>query len=80
MWSEKRGIESFLFFAIFPIVINVATNVVYFISGGSYETLKAVNEFNSFTLFCILICCLFNFFERGRKLSEDEKKELIKKC
>ncbi|WP_411167441.1 hypothetical protein ACH36K_09750 [Clostridium sp. MB05] len=79
MWSEKRGIESFLFFAIFPIVINVATNVAYFISGGSYETLKAVNEFNSFTLFCILICCLFNFFERGRKLSEDEKKELNKK-
>ncbi|WP_291650715.1 hypothetical protein [Clostridium sp.] len=79
MWSEKRGIESYLFFAILPIVINLATNVLYFISEGSYETLKAVNEFNSFTLFCILICCVFNFFERCRKLSEYEKKELNKK-
>ena len=79
MWSEKRGIESDIIFAILPIVMNVATNVVYFISEGSYETLKAVDSFNEFTVFCVLICCLFNFLERGRKLSKDEKKELNKK-
>jgi len=79
MWSEKRDIENSIFFAIFPIVINVATNVVYFISGGLYETLNAVDAFNSFTIFSILICFLLNFFTKGRKLSEEERKELNKK-
>ena len=30
MWSEKRGIEDFIFFAVFPILINITTNLVYF--------------------------------------------------
>ena len=36
MWSEKRGIEGYIFLAVFPIVINIATNFAYFVSGGSY--------------------------------------------
>lgn len=79
MWSEKRGIESSIIFAIFPMVINMATNAVYFISGSSYETLALVNEFNRFTLFVIFVCCILNFFTKEKKLSEEEKKELNKK-
>ena len=26
MWSEKRGIEDFIFFAVFPILINITTS------------------------------------------------------
>ena len=79
MWSEKRGIESYIIFAILPIMMNIATNVMYFISEGSFETLKYVEEVNKSSVFFILICCFFNFFEKGRKLSKDEKKELHKK-
>lgn len=79
MWYEKRGIESSIFFAIFPMVINMATNAVYFISGSSYETLALVNEFNRFTLFTIFVCCILNFFTKEKDLSEEEKKELNKK-
>ncbi len=78
MWSEKRGIESYMIFSILPIMINIATNAIYFMSDGSYETIRAVDSFNKFTIFCVLICCLFNFLERGRKISKDEKKELNK--
>lgn len=67
------------FFDIFPIVINITTNAIYFISGDSYETLEMVNEFNRFTLFGIFFCCIVNFFTRDRKLSEGERKELNKK-
>lgn len=55
MWSEKRGLESNLIFAIFPIVLNIATNFVYFMRGGSYENLEGVNNVNSFTLFTVFI-------------------------
>lgn len=79
MWSKNRGIESDIFFAIFPIVINAATNVVYFIIGESYEVLEIINEFNRFTLFAILFCCIVNFFTKDRKLSDDEMKALNKK-
>lgn len=79
MWSEKRGIENFIFFAVFPIVINIATNFTYFISTDSYSTLEIVNSCNVFTVFSVLICCLFNFLTRQRELSEEEKDELNKK-
>lgn len=79
MWSEKRGLESNLIFAIFPIVLNVATNFVYFMRGGSYEAIGAINNVNSFTLFTIFICCILNFFEKSRNLSGEEKKEFNKK-
>lgn len=79
MWSEKRGIENFIFFAVFPIVINIATNLTYFISTDSYSTLEIVNSCNVFTVFSVLICCLFNFFTRQRELSDEEKDELNKK-
>ena len=54
MWSENMGIESYIFFAIFPIVINISTNAIYFISGKSYEVIEIINEFNGFTLFTLL--------------------------
>lgn len=79
MWSEKRGIENFIFFAVLPIVINIATNFTYFISTDSYSTLEIVNRCNVFTVFSVLICCLFNFLTRQRELSEEEKDELNKK-
>lgn len=79
MWSEKRGIENFIFFAVFPIVINIATNFTYFISTDSYSILEIVNSCNVFTVFSVLICCLFNFLTRQRELSEEEKDELNKK-
>lgn len=79
MWSENRGIESYIFFAIFPIVINIATNAIYFISGKSYEVIGIINEFNRFTLFAILFCCIVNFFTKDRKLSDDEMKVINKK-
>ena len=79
MWSEKRGIENFIFFAVFPIVINIATNFTYFISTDAYSTLEIVNSCNVFTVFSVLICCLFNFLTRQRELSEEEKDELNKK-
>lgn len=79
MWSEKRGIENFIFFAVFPIAINIATNFTYFISTDAYSTLEIVNSCNAFTIFSVLICCLFNFLTRQRELSEKEKDELNKK-
>lgn len=79
MWSEKRGIEGYIFLAVFPIVINIATNFAYFVSGGSYSTLGIVNNFNEFTIFSLLICCLFNFLTKQRELSKEEKDELNKK-
>lgn len=79
MWSEKRGIESYIIFAILPIMMHIGTNVMYFISEGSYETLKYLEEVNKSSIFFILICCFFNFFEKSKKLSKDEKKELNKK-
>lgn len=79
MWSENRGIESYIFFAIFPIVINISTNAIYFISGKSYEVIEIINEFNGFTLFTLLFCCIVNFFTKDRKLSDDEIKVINKK-
>lgn len=79
MWSKKRGIEDFMFMAILPIGINIATNSVYFISGGSYEILTVVDELNFFTIFGVLFSFIFNFFTEARKLSEEEEKELNKK-
>lgn len=76
MWSEKRGIEDFIFLGVFPIVINISTNLVYFISGCSYSMLEVVNEFNSFTIFSIFICCLFNFFTPQKNLSKEDKEKL----
>lgn len=66
MWSKNRGIESYIFLAIFTIVINISTNAIYFISGKSYELLDIINEFNRFTLFAILFCCIVNFFTKDR--------------
>lgn len=79
MWSEKRGIEDIIFFATLPILINVATNLAYFLKGGSYSMVEIVNEFNCFTIFGVLICCFLNFFTKQNKLSEEEKDILNKK-
>ena len=79
MWSEKRGIESYIIFAILPILINISTNSIYFIRGGSYSSIEIINSSNKFTIFSVLICCIFNFFTKQRELSDEEKEELNKK-
>ena len=79
MWSEKRGIEDFIFFAVFPILINITTNLVYFLSNDSYSMLQIVNDFNGFTTFGVVVSCIFNFFIKQKELSKDEKDKLNKK-
>lgn len=79
MWSEKRGVEDFIFFAIFPILINITTNLVYFFSEGSYSMLQIVNDFNGFTTFGVFSSCIFNFFIKQKELSNEEKDNLNKK-
>ena len=78
MWSEKRGVEDFIFFAVFPILINITTNLVYFLSEASYSMLQIVNNFNGFTTFGVFSICIFNFFIK-QQLSKDEKDKLNKK-
>lgn len=79
MWSEKRGVEDFIFFAVFPILINITTNLVYFLSEASYSMLQIVNNFNGFTTFGVFSICIFNFFIKQQQLSKDEKDKLNKK-
>lgn len=77
MWSEKRDLEGDMIFAIFPIVLNIGINFLYYIKGASYESIEAVNNINSSSIFIIFICCLLNFFGKRKKLSKEEKKKLI---
>ena len=79
MWSEKRGVEDFIFFVVFPILINITTNLVYFLSEASYSMLQIVNNFNGFTTFGVFSICIFNFFIKQQQLSKDEKDKLNKK-
>lgn len=79
MWSQKRGVEDFIFFAVFPILINITTNLVYFLNEDSYSMLQIVNDFNGFTTFGVFSCCIFNFFIKQQELSKDEKDKLNKK-
>ena len=79
MWSEKRGVEDFIFFAVFPILINITTNLVYFLSEASYSMLQIVNNFNGFTTFGVFLIFIFNFFIKQQQLSKDEKDKLNKK-
>lgn len=79
MWSEKRGIEDFSFFAIFPILINLTTNFIYFLNGKPYSMLEIINEFNGFTTFGVAMSCMFNFFIKQKELSENEIDILNKK-
>lgn len=79
MWSEKRGVEEFIFFAVFPILINIATNLVYFFYESSYSMLQIINDFNGFTTFGVFSSCIFNFFIKQQELSKDEKDKLNKK-
>ena len=79
MWSEKRGVEDFIFFAVFPILINITTNLVYFLSEASYSMLQIVNNFNGFTTLGVFSICIFNFFIKQQQLSKDEKDKLNKK-
>ena len=79
MWSEKRGIEDFIFFAVFPILINITTNLVYFLSNDPHSMLQIINDFNGFTIFGVVVSCIFNFFIKQKELSKDEKDKLNKK-
>lgn len=79
MRSEKRGIKYGIFFAIFAIVLNIIINVKYFRYGGSAESIESVYILNKFTAFFVIISCIFNFFEKRRKLTEEEKIALNKK-
>lgn len=79
MWHEKRSAEDIIFFSILPIVINIVTNFVYFINRDSYGFLNSVSDWNSFSLFSIVACSIFNFLTKVREISEEEKKELSKK-
>ncbi len=80
MWSEKRGIEDFIFFAVFPILINITTNLVYFLSNDSYSMLQIVNDFNGFTTFGVVVSCIFNFFIKQKNFLRMKRTSLIKKC
>lgn len=79
MWSKKREINDNTAFAILPMVMNIATNVVYFIRQGSDGALEFVRVFNIFTLVTSVICFIFILFNKGEKLSQDEKKEISKR-
>ena len=79
MWSQKRGVEDFIFFAVFPILINITTNLVYFFNEDSYSMLQVVNDFNAFTTFGVFSSCIFNFFIKQQELSKDEEDKLNKK-
>lgn len=79
MWSKKREINDNTAFAILPMVMNIATNIAYFISGETYEILELVKNCNTFTLFSILLCLIFTLSGQNEELSQDEKKEISKK-
>lgn len=79
MWSKKREINDMIIFAIFPMVMNIATNIVYFIGQGSNDALEFVRVFNIFTFISSVICFIFILFNKGEKISQDEKKEISKR-
>ena len=79
MWSEKRSVEDFVFFATVPILINVITNLIYFFNGKPYSMLEIINEFNGFTTFGVAMSCIFNIFIKPKELSENERDIINKK-